>query len=139
MPNRSVHPVIQTTLIISFLPKKVKKCFNPVYNQFNSSSSSSSKEARAPRLNGLNLSLGPSQTLEALGQLAAIKVHAFVGLDGAKRSARTVADEAVGGEGGLLLLVQRAVLLGFLAVGGERVGEGAGGGGGVDLGGVVNL
>jgi hypothetical protein len=74
----------------------------------------SSKQAGTAGLDGLDLGLRPCQTLEALGQLGAVKVQSLSCLDGAKGGAGPVANEAVCGEGSRG--VQRTMLLSLLSV-----------------------
>ncbi len=91
--------------------------------------------AGAARLNGVDLSLSPRQSLEACGQLGAVKEEALGCLDRAERGAGRAADAA----GVVPGLVERAVLLCLLAVGCKRLGERVGGGGWVSLGSVVDV
>lgn len=93
-----------------------------------------SKEAGAAALDRLDLGLGPSQAGEARGQLGAVPKLARAGLDGAQGSAGLGADV-----GGQVASVEWAVLLGLLAVAGERVRERLHGRGRVDMRGVVDM
>ena len=86
----------------------------------------------AARLNGLDLGLGPGQPLEALGELGAIEVVALGSLNWAEGAAGNTANVAA-------RLVQRAVLLGLLAVARERIGKRAGGRSGMNLRSVVDF
>jgi hypothetical protein len=102
-------------------------------NQVHPSSSSppSSKHARAPALNGINLSLGPGQLLRKLRrQLRLGEKHALPWLDRAQRSTALL---AYAGD------VERAVLLRLLSVLGEGVGQTVGWRGGVGFGRVVDF
>jgi hypothetical protein len=93
------------------------------------------KLAGTTRLNRVNLGLGPRHALEAGGQLRAVEEEAVAGLDRSERGAWGAADpgRVVAG------LVEGAVLLSLLAVGCKGLGKRAGGGGRVDVGGVVDL
>ena len=93
-------------------------------------------EARTARLNRVDFSLRPHQALEALRQLGAVEECALSSFNGAEGAAGRRTDGA-GGEVGLL--VQRAVLLRFLAVAGEGLGEVVRGRGRVRVGSVVDL
>ena len=93
-------------------------------------------EARTTGLNRVDLSLRPHQALEALRQLGAVEECALSSFNGAEGAAGRRTDGA-GGEVGLL--VQRAVLLRFLAVAGEGLGEVVRGRGRVRVGSVVDL
>jgi hypothetical protein len=80
--------------------------------------------------------LRPHQALEALGQLGAVEEVALACFNGAEGAARRRTDGAGGKVG---LLVEGAVLLRFLAVVGEGLGEILRGRGRVRMGGVVDL
>jgi hypothetical protein len=84
-------------------------------------------EAGTAGLNGINLSLSPGETAEAGGKLSAVEELAVLGLDGAERGTRLATDGAGGGGA-----TERTVLLSLGAVGSKRIGESAGGRGGVD-------
>jgi hypothetical protein len=84
----------------------------------------SGEQAGAAALDGLDLDGAPLHAAEARGQLVAVERLAAAGGDGSQAVARVRADVAAH--------VQRAMLLGLLAVRGEAVGErGARGGGGM--------
>jgi hypothetical protein len=99
-----------------------------------SSASRSCVKARTSRLDGLDFGLRPCEASKALRQLGAVEEVTLSGLDGAERTswgATNAAREA--------LLVQRAVLLSFLAVAGEGLGEVLGGRGRMRLGSMIDL
>jgi hypothetical protein len=93
-------------------------------------------EASTTRLNGLDLGFGPCHPLEAPRKLRAVEERALSGLNGAERGSWRRADVA-GRELGCL--VQRAVLLGLLAVACERLRKRLGGRRRVDLRSVVDF
>jgi hypothetical protein len=93
------------------------------------------KLAGATRLNRVHLGLGPGHALEAGGQLRAVEEEAVAGLDRSERGAGGAADSSRVVAG----LVEGTVLLSLLAVGRKGFGERAGGGGWVDVRGVVDL
>lgn len=90
-------------------------------------------EAGTAGLNGLNLSLGPWQTVEAGRQFSAVEELTFLGLDRTQRSTRGTADGALAERG----TSKRTVLLGLATVGSERVGQSTGGRSGVSTRAVV--
>lgn len=107
--------------------------------------SSPSEQTRASTLNSLHLRLAVHRPPEPLRQLAAVPELAVLGLHAAQLPCSAAADssESLGRRlrGAVVAVVAHhgAVLAGFLAVGGEGLGERLGGGGGVDLGGVVDF
>jgi hypothetical protein len=84
-------------------------------------------------LNGIDLSLRPGQTTEASGQLSAVEELAGLGDNRAQGRAGLGSDAAAE-----LSTTEGAVLLGLGAVGSERVGKSADGGGRVHARSVVN-
>lgn len=113
------------------------------FHMFVSSSSGSNKKiinhlpphlehARASTLNGLHLRLAVHRPPEPLGQLVAVPELALLGLHAAELSRGAAADAPVRLETrrrslGSAAAHHGAVLAGFLAVGGEGLGEGLGG------------
>lgn len=107
----------------------------------------SSKQTRPPTSNSLHLALGQWRPPKPRRQLIPIKEQSLLGLDRPQARAGLGPDPpavlrraaVAAAAAGLEVRGQGTVLLGFLAVGGEGGREGAGGGGGVDLGGVVDF
>lgn len=102
------------------------------------------KHARASTLNSLHLRLAVHRPPEPLRQLVAVPELALLGLHAAELSRGAAANTTVWLETrrrslGSAAAHHGAVLAGFLAVGGERFGEGLGGGGWVDFGCVVDF
>lgn len=80
-------------------------------------------QAGTARLHRIDLGLRPRQSLEARGELRSVEEESLAGLDGAEGSSGCAADVATHYAGVLVRLVQGAMLLGFLAVAGEGLGE----------------
>lgn len=95
----------------------------------------SNEKAGTARLDGLDLGLAPWQAPEAGGELVAVEDLALARLDRAESGAGLAAN----GAAGEFTLVERAVLLGLLAVAGERVGQRLGGRSRVGVGSVVHV
>lgn len=93
------------------------------------------KLASTAGLDGIDLGLRPCHALEACGELGAVEEKALACLDRTKGRTGSAADAA----GEVPGLIQRAVLLGLLAVAGKGLWQGVGWGGWVGLGGVVDL
>lgn len=107
-----------------------------------------SEQTRPSTLNRLHLRIAKHRPPEPLRQLVAIPELALLRRHAAELAPAAASDRAVGLAGccgrSLCAAVvaaahHGAVLGGFLAVGGEGLGEGFGGRGGVDLGGVVDF
>lgn len=81
------------------------------------------EHAGTARLDSIDLSLGVRHALEACGKLGTVEVEALARLHGAEGRARCAANTA----GEVAGLVQRTVLLCFLAVAGEGLRERVGG------------
>lgn len=93
-------------------------------------------EAGTTGLNCLDLGFSPCHTLEAPRKLGAVEEGALSSLNRAERGSRRSADVASRELGAL---VQRAVLLGLLAVACEGIGKRLGGRCRVNLGSMVDL
>jgi hypothetical protein len=87
------------------------------------------------RLNGIDLGLRPSHSLESCGKLGTVEVEAFACLNRAKGRAGSASNTA----GVIPGLVQRAVLLCLLAVTGKGLGQRVSGGGWVRLRSMVDI
>jgi hypothetical protein len=87
------------------------------------------------RLNGLDLGLGPSHSLESCGKLGTVEVEALACLNRAKGRAGSASNTT----GVIPGLVQRAVLLCLLAIAGEGLGQRVSGGGWVRLRSMVDV
>lgn len=74
-------------------------------------------QASTASLDGLNLGLGPRQTVEALRQLGTVKELTLLRLNRAQRSTRVATDGALSERG----TAKWAVLLSLSTVGSERV------------------
>ena len=85
-------------------------------------------------LDGLNLSLAPWQTVEALGKVGSVEVLALLGLNGAQRNTCVATNSALSERS----TTKRTVLLGLGTVGSERVGQNTGRRSGVRTRRVVN-
>lgn len=104
-------------------------------------------QARASTLNRLHLRLAVHRPPKPLGQLVAVPELAVLRLHTAQLPRRAAANSAKSlgrslrscAVAAAVVAHHGAVLAGFLAVGGEGLGERLGGGGGVDLGGVVDF
>lgn len=108
------------------------------------SSHTSLEQARTTALDRLHLGVAVHRPSEPLRQLVAVPELALFRVNASHLAARTAAHEAVGlrrraAGGAAAAAHHRAMLAGFLAVLGERLGEGLGGRGGVDLGSVVDF
>ena len=93
------------------------------------------EHAGTTRLNGLDLGLRPSHSLESCGKLGTVEVEALACLNRAKGRAGSASNSA----GVISRLVQRAVLLCLLAVTGEGLGQRVSGGGWVRLRSMVDV
>jgi hypothetical protein len=101
------------------VPVRPLHTLRSILSSFSFNSLPSCEEAGATRLNSLNLGLAPCQPLEACGELGAVEVESLAGLYGSEGSAGSAANLSPAGIG--VCVVQRAMLLGLLAVGSERL------------------